>query len=198
MVYPWRKTFLVALLFLACLSCGSNKDPASVMEQQPTEETRPGSYTLFTELPAPDKNIPEEKTQASPGAPPASEPSARIKKRYPPPMAPAAPMAPRGPPVPPRYSVEPPPSKVKAFPDFKVESLGIWECDNYTTQYLVCINQRVPRNEDTKLAKALSLKVEEWKKKTGTETGRGELAQECLATFKRTKKAMQPYLCIWH
>jgi hypothetical protein len=167
------------------------------MEQQPAEEGS-GSVTVFTELPSPGKIGPAEKVEAPPSetpAPPA--PPRRLNKRYPPPMAPAAPLAPRGPPVPPRYSVEPPPSKVKAFPNFKVERLGIWECDHYTSQYLACINQRVPRNEDTKLAKALALKVEEWKKKTGTETGRGELAQECLASFKRTKKAMQPYFCIW-
>lgn len=97
----------------------------------------------------------------------------------------------------PRFKVEPPPSAVKPFPDFKVDSLGIWECDNYTAQYLSCINLRVHRNQDARLAKALAEKVRGWKAQAVTEVGRGEVVQECQAAMARTKKAMQPYKCLW-
>lgn len=107
-------------------------------------------------------------------------------------------MAPRGPPVAIHRDYEPAPSKFKSIPNFKVEKLGIWECDNYSAQYLACINERVPRNQDTALAKALDLKVKQWKEKAASEAGRAQVVQECQAALPRSKKAMQPYKCTWH
>ncbi|HKY64634.1 MAG TPA: hypothetical protein VJR29_14610 [bacterium] len=194
---PGRQaSILCGLLLLA--ACASKEDPASIFER-PEEPV--GIVTIFSEGPGPQAQPSPEPVEEKPELekldPPPKPPKAGLNRRYPPPIPPEPPLAPRGPPIPPRYSLEPPPSKVKAFPDFKVERLGIWECDNYTSQYLICINQRVPRNQDTKLAKALKQKVGEWKLKSGTPEGRDVVAQECREAMQRTKKAMQPYVCTW-
>ncbi|HKX13022.1 MAG TPA: hypothetical protein VJP40_07710, partial [bacterium] len=174
--------------------CGKQESPPSIFEES-SEQT--GTVTIFSDAPGPrlEESQPAEKPLEETKPPP--RPAPGIKRKYPPPVPPEAPPAPRGPPIPPRYSLEPPPSKFKAFPDFKAEKLGIWECDDYVSQYLVCINRRVPRNEDAKLAKALEAKVKEWKAKAGNPEGRLAVVQECQSAFKRSKKAMQPYACTW-
>ncbi|HEX5033685.1 MAG TPA: hypothetical protein VFW62_04340 [bacterium] len=193
-----KVSILCGLLLLA--ACARREEPVSIFGQ-PEEPV--GTVTIFSEgsgpqaPPASPEPALEEKKEVRTLDPPPRPPKAGLNRRYPPPVPPDPPLAPRGPPIPPRYSLEPPPSKVKAFPDFKVERLGIWECDNYTSQYLICINQRVPRNQDTKLAKALSQKVGGWKLKAGTAEGREVVAQECREAMQRTKKAMQPYVCTW-
>lgn len=183
------------ILFLA--ACGKQESPPSIFEES-TEQT--GTVTIFSDAPGPrlEESQPAEKPVEETVPPPAPRPASGIKRKYPPPVPPDAPLAPRGPPIPPLYKLEPPPSKFKAFPDFKAEKLGIGECDDYVSQYLVCINRRVPRNQDAKLAKALEAKVKEWKAKAGTPEGHLAVVQECQSALQRTKKAMQPYRCSWH
>ncbi len=190
-----RKALILGCLFLVLAACGKQESPPSIFEE-PSEQS--GTVTIFSEGQGPRsaETRPEKKVEEEVEPPPPPRPVPGLK-RYPPPVPKLPPLAPRGPPVPPHYSFEPPPAHFKSFPDFKVEKLGIWECDDYTAQYLVCINQRVPRNEDTKLAKALVTKVKEWKAKAGTAEGRLAVVQECQLALQRTKKAMQPYVCTW-
>ena len=186
-----RNAFLLIFLSITGLACSNKESPSSILENSSEEA---GTVTIYSsdqgtvaKEPATEKEVFEATALPIP----------KTKKRYPPPAAKPAPMAPRGPPIPPRYSLEPPPSKVKSLPEFKVERLGIWECDTYIDQYLRCINERIPRDQDGDFAKALAAKVRDWKSKLGSEAGRLEVTQACLAAYPRTKKAMQPYACVW-
>lgn len=187
-------TWILCGFLLALAGCGAKDSAPPSIFEKPTEDS--GIVTIFSEDDAPAPRAPIPPKPSATDAP-ALEIFTAHKKRYPPPDAPPAPMAPRGPPMAVHRNYEPPPSKYKSIPDFKVEKLGIWDCDHYAEQFLVCINERVPRDQDGDLAKAFALKVKQWKEKAGSEAGRSAVVQECQSALARSKKAMQPYGCVW-
>lgn len=79
--------------------------------------------------------------------------------------------------------------------DFEPVTIGVPQCDDYISQYVVCVKEHVPPEAKLQILSAIATSIAAWKE-AAAESGE-KLAGTCEAALETARKATADMGCTW-